>query len=254
MATTPAPSGTAMASTSAPSSISVSRAPGFCRSTSKARSSETCSSGTAYCWSSPSVNEVRTMTRATSSDSSTMSSMATSRTVASLPANQRRLGIQRAMLRASAARRRSTSGHVPASRGGAAIPPVGSMFDAPLSIANHMNPYGVSVSEYGRSVTGEKRFWPNTSTGTVPVRSRRSSSTCWASRDRLATHSNGFSPGPSPRCGWRMNASTCGFSGSRNSIEPRPSTRWRLRRAISWRIHDSSDAGLAACVSTLTDS
>ena len=82
-----------------------------------------------------------------------MSSMVTSRTVASLPANQRRLGIQRAMLRverrrAAAARRATTRS---AARG-AGLPPVGSTFAWPLSIANHMNPYGVSVSEYGRSV------------------------------------------------------------------------------------------------------
>ena len=27
-------------------------------------------------------------------------------------------------------------------------------------------------------------------------------------------------------------------------MSPRPSTRWRVRSEISWRIHDSSDAGL----------
>ena len=182
-----------------------------------------------------------------------MSSIVTSRTVASLPANQRRPGSQRPIVRVSQARRRSASAHVPCRRGAAAGGPA-SWPTWAVSIANHMNPYGDSDSEYGRSVTAEKRFCPNTSTGIAPVKSRRSSSTCWASRDRLATHSSGLSPSPISSVGWRTNASTWAFSGSRNSIVPRPSTPWRLRRAISWRIHDSSDAGLAACVSTLTDS
>ncbi len=86
-----------------------------------------------------------------------MSSIETSRTVASLPANHRLVGSHRPIARVSQARRRNASAHEPFSRGAADGTP-GSSAPCPESIANHMKPYGDRLNEYGRSVTGEKRF------------------------------------------------------------------------------------------------
>ena len=76
----------------------------------------------------------------------------------------------------------------------------------------------------------------------------RSSSAYWAKRERLATTRSVSS---SVR---RRKASTRWFSGCRNSIVPRLNAGWRLRRAMSRRIHQSSECGLVCCASTLTAS
>ena len=60
---------------------------------------------------------------------------------------------------------------------------------------------------------------------------------------------------PSRPRSWRTNASTLRLSGCRNSSVARGRRpAWRLRRAISRRIHHSSECGLRCCASTLTAS
>ena len=49
-----------------------------------------------------------------------------------------------------------------------------------------------------------------------------------------------------------MKASTLAFSGSRNSMDPRPKTWCWLRRAMMRRIHHSSELGFCCWASTLT--
>ena len=95
---------------------------------------------------------------------------------------------------------------------------------------------------------GGKRVRPINSRGTRPLKLPRSSSTYWVKRDRFATTSTVSSS----NC--RMNASTLGFSGWRNSMVPRPKAWKRLRSAISRFIHQSSEFGFAWCDSTFNDS
>ncbi len=152
------------------------------------------------------------------------------------------------MARPRAARRRSTSGHAPVRCTGP------SAASAPLdstSRANQKNPYGASVSVYGASPIGSEAVLAEhldrhrtAEAAQVELDVLGEAGQVGDAQQRLLVGSLGV--------GQRTNASTWWLSGSRKSIVPRPSTRWRLRRAVNWRIHDSGDAGLAACVSTLT--
>ena len=153
-----------------------------------------------------------------------MSSIVTSRTVASLPANQRRPGSQRPIVRVEPGPAAQRLGPRPVEAGRRGRRAAVERRPARCPCANHMNPYGDSVSEYGRSRHRREAVLPEHLDG------HGAGEVAQVELDLLGRGGRGWrrtataSRRPHLRVGWRTNASTWAFSGSRNSIVPRPRT------------------------------
>src|ERR1041385_6263114 len=95
---------------------------------------------------------------------------------------------------------------------------------------------------------GRNRLRLKTSIGTQPEKRERSSSADCAKRERFATTTMvSFSQR-------RRNASTFGFSGFKNSSEPRENALKFFRIAITRRVHHNNDERFFCWFSTLTAS